>query len=159
MSTAIPERYAAGMSSAIQQARESLAQGGIPIGACLAATDGVLLGSGHNQRVQRSSPTLHAEIDCLETAGRLASYAATALYSTLMPCYMCAGAIVQFRIPTVVVGEARTFSGAGSWLHDRDVEVVDLDLDECFELLQGFIVAKPEVWNEDIGGTFTDLEP
>ncbi len=158
MSAATPERYEEGMRSAIQQARQSLSEGGIPIGACLQAADGTQLGGGHNQRVQRSSPTLHAEIDCLETVGRLAGYAGTTLYSTLMPCYMCAGAIFQFRIPTVVVGESRTFSGAGSWLRERGVEVVDLDLDECYELLQGFTAAKPEIWYEDIGSTFTGPE-
>jgi len=139
------------MRDAIEQARKSLTEGGVPIGACLRAADGTLLGVGHNQRVQRSSPTLHAEIDCLETVGRLSSYADTTLYSTLMPCYMCAGAIVQFNIPIVVVGEARTFSGAASWLREWGIEVVDLDLGECYEVLQEFIGEEPAIWREDIG--------
>lgn len=140
-----------GMTRAIDEAQTSLVEGGIPIGASLIAPDGAVLGSGHNRRVQRSSATLHAEIDCLESAGRLSSYDGTTMYSTLMPCFMCAGAIVQFEIPKVIVGEARTFTGAEKWLIERGVQVVNLDLDDCYALLQEFIAASPAVWLEDIG--------
>jgi cytosine deaminase len=139
------------MGAAIEQARRSAAEDGIPIGAALVGPDDELLGVGRNRRVQCDSPTRHAEIDCLEQAGRVASYAQTTLYSTLMPCYMCAGAIVQFAIPRVVVGEARTFPGAAQWLRERGVHVIDLDLSECHRMLQAFIEAHQDIWVEDIG--------
>jgi creatinine deaminase len=147
---------AVGMARAIEEARSSRAEGGIPIGASLVAAHGAILAGGHNRRVQSSSPTLHAEIDCLERAGRQRSYAGMTLYTTLMPCYMCAGAIVQFEIPEVVVGEARTFPGARDWLQQRGVRVLDLDSDECYDLLQGFIAEKTEIWLEDIGAPDVD---
>lgn len=140
-----------GMRSALEEARASLRQGGIPIGAALTDDEGNVLGSGHNRRVQLENPILHAEIDCLANVGRLADYSHTTLYSTLMPCYMCAGAAIQFGIPRVVVGEARNFAGAAGLLRERGIELIDLDLPECVRLLGDFIVAKPELWSEDIG--------
>lgn len=140
-----------GLDLAVQQARKSAAEGGIPIGAVLLSVEGAVLGSGHNRRVQQNSMMRHAEIDCLEAVGRRATFAATTLYSTLMPCYMCAGAVVQFKIPRVVVGEARLFPGAIDLLQAHGVEIVDLDSQECVALLGDFIADNPSIWNEDIG--------
>ena len=138
------------MQVAIEEARAGLAEGGIPIGSVL-VRDGRIVGRGHNQRVQKGNPILHAEIDCLDQAGRIGSYRDTVLYSTLMPCHLCAGAAVQFRIPKVVVGEARTFPGARAHMEAHGIEVVDLDLPECVEMMERFIRESPELWNEDIG--------
>jgi len=138
------------MAAAIEEARIGLAEGGIPIGAVL-AKDGRIIGRGHNGRVQQQDPVLHAEIDCLRSAGRIGSYRGTTLYSTLMPCHLCAGAAVQFRIPTVVVGESRNFEGARIFLEEHGILVVDLDLPVCTGMLRAYIDAHPEVWNEDIG--------
>ena len=139
------------MEAAIAQARKSLSEGGIPIGSAL-ARNGDLLAVGHNKRVQESDPVTHAEIDCLRRAGRLGSFRETVLYSTLMPCYLCSGAVVQFGIRKVVVGESRTFPGAPDFMRQHGVEVIDLDLPECVHMMTQFIAAKPELWNEDIGG-------
>lgn len=138
------------MQEAIRQARKSLAEGGIPIGSALVKA-GRLVASGHNKRVQQDNPILHGEMDCLNNAGRVGSFRDTVIYSTLMPCYMCAGTIVQFKIPKVVVGESRTFAGARAFMEQHGVEVVDLDLPECVAMMSDFIARKPEVWNEDIG--------
>jgi cytosine deaminase len=138
------------IQEALRQARKSLAEGGIPIGSALVRA-GKLVAAGHNQRVQRNNPILHGEMDCLTNAGRVGSFRDTVLYSTLMPCYMCAGTIVQFKIPKVVVGESRTFAGAREFMEEHGVEVVDLDLPECVEMMADFIARKPEVWYEDIG--------
>ncbi len=138
------------MEAAIAQARKSLSEGGIPIGSAL-ARDGELLAVGHNKRVQESDPVTHAEIDCLRRAGRLGSFRDTVLYSTLMPCYLCSGAVVQFGIRRVIVGESRTFPGAPDFMRSHGVEVIDLDLPECVEMMTRFIAANPELWNEDIG--------
>ncbi len=138
------------MQAAIDEARQGLAEGGIPIGSVL-VRDGHILARGHNRRVQHGNPILHAEIDCLQRAGRVGSYRGTVLYSTLMPCHLCAGAAVQFRIPKVVVGESRTFAGARGHMEASGVEVVDLDLDECAALMEAFIREHPTLWNEDIG--------
>src|SRR5438094_7678094 len=116
------------MQAAIDEARAGLAEGGIPIGSALASRDGALIARGHNKRVQNQDPVTHAEIDCLRNAGRLGSFRDTILYSTLMPCYLCAGAVVQFGIPKVIVGESRTFAGASDFMHHHGVEVIDLDL-------------------------------
>ncbi len=139
------------MKTALDEARSGLSAGGIPIGAVLVGPDGKILGRGHNRRVQDNDPIMHAEINCMRNAGRVRSYRGTTLYSTLMPCYLCAGAAVQFGIKKVVVGESRNFTGARSFLKEHGVEVVDLDLGECAELLSKFIKENPEVWNEDIG--------
>lgn len=138
------------MQEAIRQARKSLSEGGIPIGSAL-VKNGQLVASGHNKRVQDDNPILHGEMDCLNNAGRVGSFRNTVIYSTLMPCYMCAGTIVQFKIPKVIVGESRTFGGARAFMESHGVEVIDLDLPECVEMMNEFIAAKPEVWNEDIG--------
>jgi len=139
------------MEAAIAQARKSLSEGGIPIGSAL-ARNGELLAVGHNKRVQNADPVTHAEIDCLRNAGRIGSFRDTVLYSTLMPCYLCGGAVVQFGIPRVVVGERRTFPGGPEFMRSHGVEVVDLDLPECVEMMRQFIAANPQLWNEDIGG-------
>ena len=138
------------MRAAIAEARAGLAEGGIPIGSVL-VKGGVVVGRGHNKRVQDKNPMVHAEIDCLMHAGRVGSYRGSVLYSTLMPCYLCAGAAVQFRIPKVIVGESRTFPGARGFMESHGIEVVDLDLPECVTLMEEFIAARPELWNEDIG--------
>ncbi len=138
------------MDAAIAQARKSLSEGGIPIGSALARR-GELLAVGHNKRVQDDDPVTHAEIDCLRNAGRIGSFRDTVLYSTLMPCYLCSGAVVQFGIPRVIVGESRTFPGGPEFMRSHGVEVIDLDLPECSEMMRQFIAAHPELWNEDIG--------
>lgn len=138
------------MEAAISQARKSLSEGGIPIGAALARS-GELLAVGHNKRVQENDPLAHAEIDCLRSAGRIGSFRDTVLYSTLMPCYLCSGAVVQFGIPRVIVGESRTFRGGPEFMRAHRVEVIDLDLPECAEMMRQFIAQNPALWNEDIG--------
>ena len=147
MSGADTDRF---MQAAIAQARKSRSEGGIPIGSALARAD-ELIAVGHNKRVQESDPVTHAEIDCLRNAGRLGNFRDTVLYSTLMPCYLCAGAVVQFGIRKVIVGESRTFAGAVDLMRSHSVEVIDLDLPECVEMMQQFIAENPVLWNEDIG--------
>ncbi len=143
----VPDKY---MAAAIDEAKKGNSEGGIPIGAVL-VRDGKIVGRGHNRRVQNNDPVIHAEIDCLRNAGRIGSYRDTTLYSTLMPCYLCAGAIVQFGIPRVFAGESRNFEGAKEFLLSKGVEVIDLDLDECADMMSDFIEKNPELWNEDIG--------
>ncbi len=138
------------MQAAIDEARAGLAEGGIPIGSVLVRGDTVI-GRGRNRRVQAGDPVLHAEIDCLRNAGRVGTYRDTMLYSTLMPCYLCAGAVVQFGIPVVVAGESQNFPGARAFLEEHGVQVIDLNLPECVTLMQAFIAANPRLWNEDIG--------
>jgi len=138
------------MQAAIEEARRGLQEGGIPIGAVL-VREGVIIGRGHNQRVQQADPILHAEIDCLRNAGRIGAYRDTTLYSTLMPCYLCAGAVVQFGIPQVVVGESESLEGAAELMKAHGVQVVNLDLDECKELMRQFVRQNPKLWLEDIG--------
>lgn len=138
------------MAEAIAEARAGLAEGGIPIGSVL-VRNGLVIGRGHNRRVQEDNPMKHAEIDCLINAGRVGSYKDTVLYSTLMPCYLCAGAVIQFGIPKVVVGEGRTFAGAEKFMKEHGVEIVNADLEECVRLMTDFIASNPGLWNEDIG--------
>ncbi|MBK8845081.1 MAG: nucleoside deaminase [Bacteroidetes bacterium] len=138
------------MQLAIDEARKGLDEGGIPIGSVL-MRNGELIASGHNKRVQEKNPILHGEMDCLNNAGRIGSYRDTIIYSTLMPCYMCAGTIVQFKIRKVIVGESVTFAGAREFMEQHGVEVIDLNLDECIEMMQDFIKQNPELWSEDIG--------
>jgi cytosine/creatinine deaminase len=138
------------MQAAIAQARKSRGEGGIPIGSALVRA-GELIAVGHNKRVQESDPVTHAEIDCLRNAGRLGSFHDTVLYSTLMPCYLCAGAVVQFGIKKVIVGESQTFAGALDFMRSHGVKVIDLDLTECVEMMRAFIAEHPKLWNEDIG--------
>ena len=137
------------MKMALAEAQQGLAEGGIPIGSVL-VKDGQVIARGHNKRVQENNPILHGEMDCLNNAGRIGSYRHTVIYSTLMPCYMCAGTIVQFKIPKVIVGESQTFSGARAFMESHGVEVIDLNLPECVEMMQQFIQAKPDIWFEDI---------
>jgi len=143
--------YRAMLEVAITQARQGLAEGGIPIGAALFHEDGRLLGAGHNRRVQEADPSIHGETDAFRKAGRQRSYGRTIMVTTLAPCWYCSGLVVQFKIGTVVVGESRTFQGGIDWLRERGVKVVDLQSGECEKLLAEFIGAHPEIWNEDIG--------
>ncbi len=138
------------MQAAIEQAEKSLSEGGIPIGSVLVKNE-TIIARGHNKRVQENNPILHGEMDCMNNAGRVGSYRDTVIYSTLMPCYMCAGTIVQFKIPKVVVGESTTFSGAREFMEQHGVEVVDLKEERCLIMMQKFIDEHPELWNEDIG--------
>ena len=138
------------MEAAIAEAKQGLQEGGIPIGSVL-VKDGIVLGRGHNKRVQDGDPVTHAEIDCLRNAGRIGKYKDTTLYSTLMPCYLCAGAVVQFGIKKVIAGESQTFPGAREFMESHGVEVIDLNLDECKHLMSEFIQNNPQLWNEDIG--------
>jgi cytosine deaminase len=140
------------LAAAIAEARKGLAEGGIPIGSVL-VIDGRIAGRGHNQRVQKGSAVLHAEMDCLENAGRLqaADYRRATLYSTLSPCDMCSGAVLLYGIPKVVVGENHTFRGPEDYVRSRGVDVVVVDNEECRLLMEQFIEDHPELWNEDIG--------
>ena len=140
------------MDAAIDEARKGLAEGGIPIGSVL-VIDGEIVGRGHNRRVQKGSAILHAEMDALENAGRLAAkdYQRATLYSTLSPCDMCSGTALLYKIPKVVIGENRTFQGPEDYVRSRGVEVTILDDPTCVQLMEEFIAARPELWNEDIG--------
>ncbi len=140
------------LEAAIEEARLGQDAGGVPIGSVL-VIDGRIVGRGHNQRMQKGSSVLHAEMDCLENAGRLpaASYRRSVLYSTLSPCDMCSGAVLLYGIPRVVVGENRTFQGPEEYLRSRGVDLEIVDSPECYQLMQDFIAANPAVWNEDIG--------
>ncbi|MDD2450080.1 MAG: nucleoside deaminase [Sulfurimonas sp.] len=140
------------LQAAIEEANKSLKQGGIPIGSVLVIDDKIV-GRGHNKRVQNSSAILHAEMDCLENAGRLSAsdYKRATLYSTLSPCSMCSGAALLYKIPKVIIGENRTFQGPEEHLRAQGVEVEILDNKECYELMQNFIKKSPQLWNEDIG--------
>ena len=140
------------MAAAIEEARKGLAEGGIPIGSVL-VLDGKIVGRGHNRRVQKGSAILHAEMDCLENAGRLtaADYRRSVLYSTLSPCDMCSGTVLLYKIPRVVIGENKTFQGPEAYVRSRGVQLEILNLAECIQLMEDFIAARPELWNEDIG--------
>jgi creatinine deaminase len=140
------------LEAALDEARQGFSEGGIPIGAVL-VSQGRILGRGHNRRVQAGSAVLHAEIDALERAGRLAArvYQGSVLYTTLSPCAMCSGAILLYGIPRVVIGENRTFRGEEELLRSRGVSLDVIDDPGCAELLAGFIRDRPELWNEDIG--------
>jgi cytosine/creatinine deaminase len=142
------------LETAIEEARRGLSSGGIPIGAVL-VVDGKLIGRGHNRRVQRSSAVLHAEMDCLENAGRLTAteYRRSVLYTTLSPCDMCSGAILLYGIPRVVIGENSNFRGPEDYLASRGVELEVLHDGECVEMLKDFIGEHPALWHEDIGET------
>lgn len=137
---------------AIEEARQGLAENGIPIGSVL-VVDGEARGRGHNRRVQQNSAILHAEMDCLESAGRLtpAEYQRSVLYSTLSPCDMCSGTALLYKIPKIVIGENRTFQGPEAYVRQRGIELVILDDTECRELMEEFIRNHPTLWNEDIG--------
>ncbi len=145
------------LRAAIDEAKQGLAEGGLPIGSVLVRNNEII-GRGHNRRVQHGDPMAHAEIDCLTKAGRQKTYADTVLYSTLMPCYLCTGAVIQFGVPKVIVGESVNFPGGeGKWgkspafMRANGVEVIDLHDAECIEMMQNFIRENPKLWNEDIG--------
>jgi len=140
------------LAAAIEEARQSLAERGIPIGSVL-VIDGQIVGRGHNRRVQKGSAILHAEMDAIENAGRLhaSDYGRATLYSTLSPCDMCAGAALLYKIPKIVIGENRTFRGPEDYLRARGVELTIIDSAECKQMMGDFIAACPELWNEDIG--------
>jgi cytosine deaminase len=140
------------LDAAVAEAGIGLAEGGIPIGSVL-VLDGEIVGRGHNRRVQKGSPILHGEMDALENAGRLLAieYRRSEIYTTLSPCSMCTGAILLYEIPKVVIGENRTFLGAEDLLRANGVEVVVVDDHRCVDMMTGFIQARPELWNEDIG--------
>jgi cytosine deaminase len=138
--------------AAVEEARKGLAEGGIPIGSVL-VIDGKIVGRGHNQRIQQGSATLHAEVACLENAGRLsaADYSRATLYSTLSPCDMCSGASLLYKIPRIVVGENVNFQGPEAYVRSRGVDLTIINDPECIQLMQDFIRDRPQLWNEDIG--------
>lgn len=140
------------LKAAFDEAQKGLAEGGIPIGSVL-VIDGEIVGRGHNRRVQSGSPVLHAEMDCLENAGRIKAedYRRATLYSTLSPCDMCSGAALLYGIPNIVVGENSTFRGPEDYVRARGVEVLVVDSRECREMMAAFIENHPDLWNEDIG--------
>jgi cytosine deaminase len=140
------------LDEAVREAKVGLAEGGIPIGSVLVC-DGRIIGRGHNRRVQSKSAILHAEMDCLENAGRLpaSTYARSTIYTTLSPCPMCSGAIVLYKIPRVVIGENETFLGAEQYVRSHGIRVDVLQNAECIELMRRFIAERPDLWNEDIG--------
>lgn len=143
--------YEAMLAVAIEEARQGLAEGGIPIGAALFDGQGRLLGRGHNRRVQEGDPSVHGETDAFRKAGRQSSYRNTIMVTTLAPCWYCSGLVRQFKIGTVVVGESVNFPGGIDWLRENGVRVIDLESQECIRMLADFIEAHPEIWNEDIG--------
>jgi|SRR5688500_18232721 len=139
------------LNVAIEEARKGLEEGGIPIGAALFDRDGNLLGKGHNRRVQENDPSIHGETDAFRKAGRQKSYRNTIMVTTLAPCWYCSGLVRQFKIGAVVVGESQTFQGGIRWLRENGIDVIDLNSQECVEMLNDFIEKHPEIWNEDIG--------
>jgi len=140
------------MKAAIEEARMGQDEGGIPIGSVL-VINGKIVGRGHNRRVQKGSAILHAEMDCLENAGRLSAkdYQKATLYSTLSPCDMCSGAALLYGIPKIVVGENRNFQGPEDYVRSRGVDLIIMDDEECISMMEKFIRDRPELWNEDIG--------
>jgi creatinine deaminase len=143
--------YSAMLEVAKAEARQGLAEGGIPIGAAIFDVSGKLVGAGHNRRVQNGDPSLHGETDAFRNAGRQRSYRNLIMVTTLAPCWYCSGLVRQFGFGTVVVGESRNFQGGVEWLRSLGVKVVDLDSEECVSLLGEYIRANPAIWNEDIG--------
>ena len=136
---------------AVDEARKGLAEGGIPIGAALFSSDGVLLGGGRNRRVQNDDPSVHGETDAFRNAGRQRDYRSTVMVTTLSPCWYCSGLVRQFNIGAVIIGESRTFTGGHEWLAENGVTVTVLDDERCIDMMAGFIEANPALWNEDIG--------
>jgi cytosine/creatinine deaminase len=145
------ERYHVMLRVAMEEARQGLAEGGVPVGAALFRENGELLGRGHNRRVQQGDPSVHGETDAFRRAGRHRTYRDKIMVTTLAPCWFCSGLIRQFKIGTVVVGESVNFSGGLEWLREHGVNVIDLHSEECIRMMADFIAAHPEVWNEDIG--------
>jgi cytosine/creatinine deaminase len=151
IATADKKKFERMLDVALEEARAGLAEGGIPVGAALFTQSGKLVSRGRNRRVQQGDPSIHGETDAFRRAGRQRSYRDLIMVTTLAPCWYCSGLVRQFRIPTVIVGESRTFRGGIDWLRENGVTVIDLDRQECRELLADFISHRPEVWNEDIG--------
>jgi cytosine/creatinine deaminase len=145
------EKYLAMLETAIEEARQGLAEGGIPIGAALFDQQGKLLGRGHNRRIQENDPSAHGETDAFRRAGRQRTYRDKIMVTTLAPCWYCSGLVRQFGIGVVVVGESVNFQGAIDWLRENGVAVIDLHSEECIQMLAKYIAANPTVWNEDIG--------
>jgi creatinine deaminase len=143
--------YAAMLEVALREAQQGLQEDGIPIGAAIFDADGRVIGQGHNRRVQQNDPSMHGETDAFRNAGRQASYRNLIMVTTLAPCWYCSGLVRQFGFGTVVVGESKTFQGGIEWLRSLGVLVIDLESEECFSMLQKYILANPAVWNEDIG--------
>ncbi len=143
--------YAAMLAVAIEEARIGLSEGGIPIGAALFDENGKLLGRGHNRRIQEDDASVHGETDAFRKAGRQRSYKNTIMATTLAPCWYCSGLVRQFKIGTVIVGEAANFDGGIEWLKENGVNVINLDSSECKAMMKTYIDANPAVWNEDIG--------
>ena len=139
------------LETAIAEARQGLAEGGIPIGAALYHQDGRLLGCGHNRRIQEGDPSIHGETDAFRKAGRQRGYRNTIMVTTLAPCWYCSGLVRQFNIGTVVVGESVSFPGGIDWLRENGVNVIDLNDASCIEMMGRYIAENPDVWNEDIG--------
>lgn len=145
------ERYLVMMEVAVQEAKNGLREGGIPIGAALFDANARLLGSGHNRRVQDDDPSVHGETDAFRRAGRQKSYRDKIMVTTLAPCWYCSGLIRQFGIGTVVVGESVNFRGGIDWLQENGVKVVDLNRSDCIQMLAQFVAEEPALWREDIG--------
>jgi cytosine deaminase len=143
--------YAAMLDVAIEEARTGLAEGGIPIGAVLFDGQGNLLGRGHNRRLQENDASVHGETDAFRKAGRQRTYRDKIMVTTLAPCWYCSGLVRQFKIGTVIVGEAENFDGGIEWLKENGVEVINLNSQECVKMLADYINANPAIWNEDIG--------
>jgi len=146
-----PADFQSMLEVAIEEARIGLAEGGIPIGAALFDKEGKLLGRGHNRRVQENDPSIHGETDAFRKAGRQTNYRETIMVTTLAPCWYCSGLIRQFKIGTVIVGEAENFDGGIEWLEEIGVKVINLDSIKCKKMLGDYIAENPQVWNEDIG--------
>ena len=146
-----PVDYDALLRVAIEEAKQGLAEGGIPIGAALFDKRGTLLGRGHNRRVQESDPSVHGETDAFRKAGRQKDYRDKIMVTTLAPCWYCSGLVRQFKIGTVVIGDSASFRGGLDWLRESGVEVIELHSQECADMLAAFIAAHAEIWNEDIG--------
>ena len=146
-----PIDYQALLRVAIEEAKQGLAEGGIPIGAALFDKRGTLLGRGHNRRVQESDPSVHGETDAFRKAGRQKDYRDKIMVTTLAPCWYCSGLVRQFKIGTVVIGDSASFRGGLDWLRESGVEVIELHSQECADMLAAFIAAHAEIWNEDIG--------
>ena len=139
------------LAVAIEEARKGRDQGGLPIGAAIFTRDGRLLGSGHNRRVQHGDPSAHGETDAFRNAGRQRSYRDLIMVTTLAPCWYCSGLVRQFGFRTLIVGESRTFQGGIEWLRELGIEVIELDSQECVQMMSAFIREHPEIWHEDIG--------
>lgn len=143
--------YKALLAIAIEEARQGLSEGGVPVGAALFDVEGRVLGRGHNRRVQENDPSIHGETDAFRKAGRQSSYRDKILVTTLDPCWYCSGLIRQFNIGTVIVGESVNFKGGSEWLRENGVTVIDLADSDCIAMMREFIAMRPELWNEDIG--------